>query len=431
VTTDLAELRGEGWHRLLAAARRSLERTGGALGGSVSLNAPTDAERRVVIGITGSYRPQTVQRLTIALTTLDAALRQRYGSGLHHTLVTLGGPLRDRPAQREAEQRGRAEAIAAAGESVLAGQAWFSSWWSVLESDGTITRLLRRGDGRLLTDAVRTLERLARHEPGGPIPLPVLAEQVTGDTKALLPGGPLATLVLRALAARAGQAVPRDRAGQRALWEMHGAIADDLASQVLVLNLACHGGSLAARWLTEARHSGIPFRLTLQQQAASDVLPVAADIFVCENPAVLRVAASGLGAGCPPLVCTEGMPSAACHKLLGAAVGQGARLRWRADFDWTGLRIVGSAVSSHGAQPWRMTAADYRHALKAGESTPLIGPPAASPWDPELANLMTGCGRAVMEERLIATLLADLAREQDLRAEATASPAEGTGLTGN
>jgi uncharacterized protein (TIGR02679 family) len=411
MTTDLTELRGEGWRRLLAAARRSLERTGGALGGSVGLNAPTDAERRVVIGITGSYRPQTVQRLTIGLTALDAALRQRYGTGLHHALVMLGGPLRDRPAQREAERRGRTEAIAAVGESVLAGQAWFRSWWSALESDGTITRLLRRDDGRLLADAVRILERLEQHAPGGPIPLPVLAEQVTGDTKALLPGGPLATLVLRALATRAGQAaVPRDRAGQRALWEMHGAIADDLASQVLVLNMACRGGSLAARWLTEARHCGIPFRLTLQQQAAGDVLPVAADIFICENPAVLRVAASGLGAGCPPLVCTEGIPSAACHKLLDAAVAQDARLHWRADFDWTGLRIVGSAIASHGAQPWRMTAADYRHALGAGESTPLAGPSAASPWDPELATLMTGHGRAVMEERLIAMLLTDLAQ---------------------
>jgi uncharacterized protein (TIGR02679 family) len=410
MTTDLTELRDEGWRRLLAAARRSLERTGGALGGSVGLNAPTDAERRVVIGITGNYRPQAVQRLTIGLAALDTALRQRYGTGLYDTLVMLGGPLRDRPAQREAERRGRTEAIAAA-ESMLAGQAWFSSWWSALESDGTITRLLRRGDGRLLANAVRTLERLERRAPGDPIPLPVLAEQVTGDTKALLPGGPLATLVLRALATRAGQvAVPRGRAGQRALWEMHGAIADDLASQVLVLNLACRGGSLAARWLTEARHCGIPFRLTLQQQAAGDVLPVASDIFICENPAVLRVAASGLGARCPPLVCTEGIPSAACHKLLDAAVAQGARLHWRADFDWTGLRIVGSAIASHGAQPWRMAVADYRLALGAGESTPLVGHPAASPWDPELANLMTGHGRAVMEERLIAMLLTDLAK---------------------
>jgi len=410
VVTDLAELRGEGWTRLLAAARRSLERTGGGLGHSIGLNAPTDAERRVVIGITGSYRPQTVQRLTVELTSLDAALRQRYGTGLRDTLVLLDGPLRDRPAQREAERRRRAEAIAAAGRSALAGEAWFGSWWSALEGDGTITRLLRRGEDRLLADAVRTLEHLHRHAPGNPIPLPVLAEQVTGDTKALLPGGPLATLVLRALAARSGQAaVPRDRAGQRALWEMHGAIPDDLASQVLVLNVTCRGASPASRWLTEAGQLGIPFRLTLQQQAAGDVQPVPADIFVCENPAVLRVAASGLGAGCTPLVCTEGMPSAACHKLLSAAVAQGARLHWRADFDWTGLRIVGSAIASHGAQPWRMTAADYRHALEGGESTPLTGPQAASPWDPELATLMARHRRAVMEERLIAALLADLA----------------------
>jgi uncharacterized protein (TIGR02679 family) len=136
---------------------------------------------------------------------------------------------------------------------------------------------------------------------------------------------------------------------------------------------------------------------------------VPADVFVCENPAVLRVAASDLGAHCPPLVCTEGMPSAACHKLLGSAVAQGARLHWRADFDWTGLRIVSAAITSHSAKPWRMTAADYRNALTTGESTPLTGSPAGSPWDPELAALLAEHGRAVMEERLIAVLMADLA----------------------
>ncbi|MGO9077741.1 MAG: DUF2399 domain-containing protein, partial [Streptosporangiaceae bacterium] len=48
-----------------------------------------------------------------------------------------------------------------------------------------------------------------------------------------------------------------------------------------------------------------------------------------------------------------------------------------------GLRIVGAAITSHSARPWRMTAADYRHALEMGESTPLTGSPTASPWDPE------------------------------------------------
>jgi len=410
VAEDLTELRGDGWKRLLAAARRSLEQTGGALDRSIGLNSPTDAERRVVIGITGSYRPQTVKRLAIELATLDAALRQRHGTSLHDTLAILGGSLRNRPAEREREQRQRAEAIAAAGESVLSGEAWFGSWWSALEDDGTITRLLRRGSDRLLDHAVRILEHLYSRAPGNPIPLPVLAEQVTGDTKALLAAGPLATLVLRALAIRSGlESMPRDRTGQRALWEMHGAIADDLASQVLVLNVACRGSSLVSGWLNDASRFGVPFRLTLQQQATGDVLPVPADVFVCENPAVLRVAASDLGAGCPPLVCTEGMPSAACHKLLGSAVAQGARLHWRADFDWTGLRIVSAAITARSAQPWRMTAADYRAALNTGESTPLTGSPTASPWDPELAALMAEQGCAVMEERLISVLLTDLA----------------------
>ena len=46
-----------GWERLLVAARRSLERTGGRLDGRIGLADPTDAERRVVIGLTGRHRP--------------------------------------------------------------------------------------------------------------------------------------------------------------------------------------------------------------------------------------------------------------------------------------------------------------------------------------------------------------------------------------
>ena len=226
----------------------------------------------MVIGITGSYRPQMVKRLTVELATLDAALRQRHGTSLHDILVVLGGSLRDRPAEREREQRQRADAMATAGASMLADQAWFGSWWSALADDGTLTRLLRRGDDRLLEHAVGILEHLHSRAPGNPIPLPVLAEQITGDTKALLAGGSLATLVLRALAVRSGhQSAPRHRAGQRALWEMHGAIADDLASQVLVLNVACHGGGLVSGWLNDASRFGVPFRLTLHQQTSGDV----------------------------------------------------------------------------------------------------------------------------------------------------------------
>ncbi|MBT2487715.1 TIGR02679 family protein [Streptomyces sp. ISL-96] len=415
------ELRGEGWARLLAAARRRLERTGGALDGDIGLTGPGEAERRIVIGITGRYRPETAKRLAVPLRDLDGYLYDRYGTGLLRTLGRLHGPLRDRPAERADEEARREQALESAHSSRLAGQGWFAAWLDRIAADGTLTRLVRRGNAPLLDAAVRVLERLPgdgdrvagspERSPAG-LPLPVLAEWATGDTKALVPGTPLEQLVLRALAQRTGGGfvVPRDRAGRRALWESAGAIADDLASQVLVLNIGAEGDTVVCDWLRDAADFGIPFRLTLQQLATDPVVPAARTIYVCENPAVLRAAAGELQDAGAALVCTEGVPSAACHKLLGDAVRAGARLHWRADFDWAGLRITADAVARHGARLWRMTAADYTAALDEGESTPLAGPPAASPWDPGLALAMEASGSTVMEERLLPALLSDLNR---------------------
>lgn len=419
------ELRGGGWPRLLAAARRRLERTGGVLDGDIGLARPNEAERRTVIGITGRYRPETAQRLAVPLRDLDAYLHDRYGTGLLQTLGRLHGPLRDRPAERADEDAHRERALKSVYSSRLAGHGWFAAWLERIAADGTLTRLVRRGDAPLLDAAVRVLERLLGDRdrlPGdqsrlpahstGLLPLPVLAEWATGDTKALVPGTPLEQLVLRALAQRGGDSsvVPRERAGRRSLWESAGAIADDLASQVLVLNIGARGDTVVCDWLRDAADFGIPFRLTLHQLATDPVVPAASTIFVCENPAVLRAAAGELEDTGAALVCTEGVPSAACHKLLGDAVRAGARLHWRADFDWAGLRITADAVARHGARPWRMTAADYTAALSKGESTPLVGPPAGSPWDPALARAMEESGSTVMEERLLPALLSDLTR---------------------
>lgn len=432
------ELRGEGWTRLLAAARRRLERTGGVLDGDIGLAGPSEAERRTVIGITGRYRPETARRLAVPVRELDGYLHDRYGTGLLTTIGRLHGPLRDRSAERADEDARREQALKSAHLSRLAGQGWFAAWLERIAADGTLTRLVRRGDAPLLDAAVRVLERLLgerdwlfgdrgrfsgapdrfpAHQPGL-LPLPVLAEWATGDTKALVPGAPLEQLVLRALAQRTGSTgstvdgvvVPRERAGRRALWESAGAIADDLASQVLVLNIGAEGDAVVCDWLRDAAGFGIPFRLTLHQLATGPVVPAARTIFVCENPAVLRAAAGELQETGAALVCTEGVPSAACHRLLGDAARAGARLHWRADFDWTGLRITADALVRHGARPWRMTAADYTAALGKGESTPLTGPSAASPWDPELARAMAESGSTVMEERLLPALLSDLAR---------------------
>ena len=73
---------GPEYRRLLNAARRSLERTGGDLSGSVSLSHPDDAERKAIIGITGQYRDTRTNRVTVRLADLDHAVRETTGRGL-------------------------------------------------------------------------------------------------------------------------------------------------------------------------------------------------------------------------------------------------------------------------------------------------------------------------------------------------------------
>jgi hypothetical protein len=60
----------------------------------------------------------------------------------------------------------------------------------------------------------------------------------------------------------------------------------------------------------------------------------------------------------------------------------------------------------HHAVPWRMGTVDY--AADAAGGLPLVGTPADSPWDPTLARVMRNSGRAVMEERLLPSLLSDV-----------------------
>jgi len=379
------------WRRLLAAARRSLERTGGSLAGSVSLTAPDDAERFVVIGVTGVHRPAGTSRVTVRLAELDEHLRAAYGAGLAETV----GPFRDRPAEREREAVGRDAVLALAADSRHAGRPWFEDWLETLRRDGTLTRIVRTG--LPLPGVIAVLDAL----PAPDEPMPVFAERVLGDTKALT-DGPVRGLVLRALAGWHDLPVPERAEQERALWELAGVVPDDLASQVLVLNLPATGG-LVAEWLRSAASAHVPFRLTLHQLRRAPLAVTAPEIFVCENPAVLRAAAGGPTA---PLVCTEGVPSAAVHALL-ATAPTGTVIRWRNDFDWTGVRLTGAALRRYpGAAPWRMAAGDYA-AAPAG--VPLSGTAAETPWDPGLAESMGVRGRAVMEERLLDLLLADLA----------------------
>src|SRR5260370_5976129 len=159
-------------------------------------------------------------------------------------------------------------------------------------------------------------------------------------------------MVLRALACCRGQRTPATRAQRRALWEALGVIVDDLASQVLVLNIPGSGSPLGG-WLTEAAVLGTPFRITLHQLTTMPITLNISRLWVCENPAVLRAAAAELGPRCASVACTEGIPSAAFHHLVSHA----PVLYWRSDFGWTGLRVTGGAIAPLGAAPWRRSGA--------------------------------------------------------------------------
>ena len=381
----LEELRGDEWRRLLAAARRRLVRTGGEVTGSVVVAYPSEAELRLVERITG--RRESSRRPVVTLRELDAALRRAYGAGLYRTLARLDGP--GHPEDVRA-------ALAAAMRCRYGGEGWFTGWLSALSRDGTIRRLVRDGEGDLPGWAATVLGRL----PVQDVPLPVLAEWATGDATALS-GTPLAGLVVRALVLWQGAAPPAGREDEHRIWRDAGVLPDDLASQVLVTGLRVREDHAVGRWLDEAAGAGLPFRLTLHQLMAAPATPSAEEIFVCESPLVLRAAAE-LNV---PLVCTEGRLSAACDRLLRAA--EGARIRWRNDFDWPGIRMTAAATERYAATPWRMSADDYDAAL-VSRTDRLEGSRSATPWDPRLADAMAHEGHAAREEWLLPDLLADL-----------------------
>jgi uncharacterized protein (TIGR02679 family) len=401
---------GPEYRRLLAAARRSLERTGGSLAGSVSVVAPDDAERKAIIGITGQYRDAGVARLTVRLADLDSAIREAGAGGLAALLAGGGGaPLRDRPAERLKVGTGVEATVRSAEESFLTFFEWFTGWLGELRRDGTLTRLVNAGDARRVGQAVRVLEAMDGRP--APVLLQALAAEVTGDSHALDGGTTLSTLVLRALALRLGlprMLRPAGAEDRRELWDAFDVIVDDLASRVLVLGLPADGDGLG-EWLTAAARRGVPFYATLHQLVTMPAQVWAPVVYVCENPGVLRAACGALGSSCAPLICTEGRPSTAFHRLAARVAAGGGELRYHGDFDWPGVSIAASVMARHGAVPWRMSASDYLAGVRAdGQHVALSGAARPTPWDDQLAKAMTETGRAVYEESVTGALLTDL-----------------------
>ncbi|QII01281.1 DUF2399 domain-containing protein [Rhodococcoides fascians A21d2] len=391
---------------LLDAARKKLESNWLRVGGNITVDlsdAPELWRLCSAISRSNSSLHSRARSTKLDLERFDAWLRHPLngGAGLIDTL-TEQAPLQDKKRIAADKARMRADALDRAREVLGGGtdREWIEYWIaSLLNQDGTL-------GGRVAVDALAVATQVLALLPVDGMSLTELAELATGDTKALAGGG-AAKLVLDALSLCENVPRPVDPVGIRALWETAGVSVDALSSRVLVLGYRVDENHTVARWLNDAADEGVPFPVTVDMLARGPLTNSSSRVFVCENIAVLAAAARTLGSSSASVICTDGQPSAAVHRLLASRAPDTA-IEWRADFDWAGLHMVKRAVDRYGASPWRMDVDSYRHGLDARNSEPLKGHPTDSPWDPELAAALRDSGRAVMEERLIPDLLADL-----------------------
>ena len=391
---------------LLDAARKKLESNWLRVGGNITVDlsdAPELWRLCSAISKSNSSLHSRARSTKLDLERFDAWLSHPLngGLGLIDTL-TQQAPLNDKKRIAADKAQVRADALDRTREVLGGGsdREWIEYWIaSLLNQDGTL-------GGRVAVDALDVATQVLALLPVDGMSLTELAELACGDTKALSGGG-APKLVLDALSLRENVPRPVDSVGIRTLWETAGVSVDAVSSRVLVLGYRVRETHTVARWLNEAADEGIPFPVTVDMLSRGTLTNTSSAVYVCENVAVLTAAARTLGANCATLICTDGQPSAAVHRLL-ASAAPGTAIRWRADFDWAGVHMVARAITRYDAAPWRMDIDAYRHALDARNSEPLKGHPTDSPWEPELAAALRDSGRAVMEERLIPDLLTDL-----------------------
>lgn len=386
----------------------------------LTITALSTAERRALAGLLG--RPPSAGRsMRLRISEIDTVLeRAGLAASLRDALVLLDGPLVDLKAARAAQESGWRELVSAASREDMQRhdadvRAPSPTLRSLVEDAGAVALLKRlsAGDSQraalLLNRVGRVLERL----PARGIPLPRLAADALGDSHALDPGRPEATLVLRTDNVDGMPLIEErlhSRLSLRDRWARLGVTVNELARPALCLNLPFGQPSASAPASMLRGAAGEPhylsLRVLLRESPAWDV--AGRDVFVCENPTIVTIAADSLGPRCAPLLCTEGMPAAAQQTLFTQVTRCGGRLRYHGDFDWSGIAIGNFVLRTYGATPWRYGCNDYAAAC------PDRGKPLGtrgvtnSEWDSELTTVMTQRGFCVHEEAVVDRLLEDL-----------------------
>lgn len=390
---------------LWSGLRDRLERTGHAIRGSIAVPLDDDGADRLG-GLLGRAVPAGETRIRLA--DLDTSLRSSAaGRGLAAVVADLtGGPLRNRPAERDADRVGRQRLWAhldlLLAEHNLADREWVPQWTEWCRRGGLLIRFPAADAGTALSIAVQVLDRVLddSHPPTG---LAELASEITGDAHGL-DGGVPAALVLRAVAIALGAAPAVSAAERRLLWQRVGVSTDEVSGTVITWALRPPGRDRWSAMMRERADLGLVTHLTVHElQRAADLTRPGEIIHACENPQVLqRLATAGVAY---PVACMSGNPAAAGLTLLARTA-----VLYHGDFDWPGIAIA-RRVFDRGACPWRFGHIDYIDAvdrLPADYRLSLSGRIQATPWDEALGAAMTAADVAVHEELAVDVLLSDL-----------------------
>jgi uncharacterized protein (TIGR02679 family) len=384
-----------------AAARR--ERRGQFGDAKVALDPLTPQEADALDGLPwpGRRRPfLSGETRTIGLLRFEASLE---AAGLPPTALyeeALGRPLRDLPAEGRARRAARdAFRQGIVDDPRVAERPALRAW---LESARSSGRLGAR-DADLLAEALRVVERLPAERP---VDRAVLAADLfDGRPHALDADKPLGRLTRSMLAACHGI---DDDARARAAWSAAGVEVDPTSATVLTLGLAPFGDEPIEVALRA--QLGRHVVLTLGQLSGVAARWTGGDVFVCENPSVLRAAERALGERSAPLVCGSGWPTDAVRLLLEQLRSAGATIRYHGDFDLTGVAIFRLLEREIRVRPWRYDAAAYAAALTACADRDLPrADAAAADAAGDLEAALASHDREVPEELVIDELLLDLA----------------------
>lgn len=394
--------------RLVDALQQRLE-LGRPLTGRLTLASVSSGERQAADALLGRVTTRG-SSLQIDLDELALSLREAgICESLPAAVEALRGKIPDRRAQAAAHENTWAE-IRADTLAIFAPCPALVAWGEELFAVGLLKRLSSAQPARA-RQLIADIATIARALPVRAEPIATFAARLFGDAHALDPGSARATLAVRAAALLGQTTFEADAEGRRTAWASVGILCDELSAPVLTFNLPSHLDTPAGRLLRTARADAEPVHLTLRLlllwPLTADPALSNLDIFVCENPTIVALAARRLGADCAPLVCVNGQFATPAKILLRQLAAAGARLHYHGDFDAGGLQIARRVIGEHHALPWRMSAADY---LAAPKGKPIAaGTALESPWDPALAETMRHERRAVHEEAVADTLLADLA----------------------